>query len=258
MVVEQHTKSFIIHLHPQMAYICRCITNIIQNESRSDYPAKSIKVYLLCAPSFLAQLNIHCLTYLFKSKLLDQLSLEFPTISFEYIQLNLGNDESDSNLPNNLRKLFVDSVLDSIYRDLTPGYKAFDFYSSSPEGRISIRNTRIKFALRLLNSFVSLFSQIRPVDIYLSHSHYDHYIAPVIAALSSKNIGVNIFHSGYFTSYRLTSYDYTNISPAIALSRLVAPFHSLKDDLEFLSEIKIPRLLGIERTHHHRSNPFSP
>ena len=250
MVRQKAERSYIIHLHPQMAYIARCIIDIIQREIHPHSQPYNLKIYLLYAPTFLDHINAHCIDYLASSKLLENLTKQFPFLSFRYIKLNLVNVKSQFVIPDSLRQLFNDSVLDSIYRDLTPGLNSFDYYNSPPLGRSKIEKDRTDYALRLSESFTSLFDALQPVGIYFSHSHYDHYIAPIVSALTKSNINVSIFHSGYFTSYRLCDTSYTNISPTIPLSSLVNPFHLINDDITSLTNSTTSRLLKVDRTYH--------
>ena len=64
MVRQKPERSYIIHLHPQMAYIARCIIDIIQREIHPHGHSHNIKIYLLYAPTFLDHINAHCLDYL--------------------------------------------------------------------------------------------------------------------------------------------------------------------------------------------------
>ena len=254
MVDITPSRSYVVHLHPQMAYIARCVVDILQRESSINSSSNKVTIFLLFAPSFLDHINSHCIKYLSAVKLFDTLKEEFPYISFEYIQLELVSDYSNIVIPDGLQKLFTDSVLDSIYRDLTPGLSAFSYYKSSGLERARFVDDRTSYAMKLVSSFSNLFNALKPVAIYLSHSHYDHYIAPVIAALISTRVRVNIFHSGYFTCYRLTNRLYENISPTIALSQLIQPLQCIDDDVSKIFYGSKSHLLSVQRTHHLRSD----
>ena len=126
-----------------MAYLARCVTDILQQEYSNKSSSHSVKIYLLYAPTFLDHINSHCFSYFSTSKLLDNLIQQFPFLSFHYIQLQLVNSHIYSTVPKCFQELFSDSIRDSIYRDLTPGLNAFDYYKSSPDGRIEIYNNRL-------------------------------------------------------------------------------------------------------------------
>lgn len=214
--------NVLIHCHPQMAYLARVLTDIVQND-------RTRNLTLIAEGSFMKKMNYHFIDFFHKTSLLsgyfkaDYPQLPEPDLSFQ--------------IPENVTHILNDSALDTIFRDLTPGFSVKSYYLGSDSCQIGIINSFRESTCLLTSRYIQLLRQIKPSHIYMSHSQYHHYIA-LYAASVICNIPISIFHSGFFWTYRVHSQRFSSISPTIGISEFIDTSFP-ESSLQYLSKSHI-------------------
>ncbi len=196
----------IIHLHPQNAYLFKCLWHI---QTVKRVPLSEVELILLPGPCFLFSIMEDYKEFLrsTSNRLLGKVkSLEIVSVPSDLFQWTTDSKQCPSfpaaehpDLTLEWRELWEHSIYDSLYRNIWHNFSVGDFYTSLETDRKSADELIAKrkfLALKLYSFYQRTLILRAPLHAYVSHQSYDFYLT-FIAAAKSLDIPMTFVHGGH-------------------------------------------------------------